>query len=139
MLESLSVPGQPLENMMVLFFMPTATSRAPGHQRFERIMKRQVAGKKTKGFLEGPGIAAQQAAIWKFASDPEIYDRLGTLKIPVLVTNGDNDIMAPTVNSYILRRKLPNAELHVFADAGHGHFFQMPGIYAKQLELLLGP
>ncbi|KAF7158594.1 hypothetical protein CNMCM5623_003654 [Aspergillus felis] len=139
-LESLSVPGQPLEEDIVpLFFTPSETSRALGHQWFERIRERQVTGEERKGFLEGPGITAQHTAIWKFASDPEIFDRLGTITMPVLVTNGHNDIMAPTVNSYILQQKLPKAELHIYADSGHGHLFQMAETYAKQLELFLGP
>jgi pimeloyl-ACP methyl ester carboxylesterase len=43
---------------------------------------------------------------------------------PVLVANGDNDIMVPTVNSHDMARRLPNAQLIIYKDAGHGGIFQ---------------
>ena len=49
---------------------------------------------------------------------------LGTINIPVLVANGDNDIMVPTVNSANMARRIPGAELVIYEDAGHGGIFQ---------------
>ena len=43
---------------------------------------------------------------------------------PTLVVNGSNDIVVPTVNSYILQQHLPNAELILFPDSNHGSHFQ---------------
>jgi pimeloyl-ACP methyl ester carboxylesterase len=51
---------------------------------------------------------------------------------PALIVNGDNDIMVPTVNSVELARKLPNAELSIFPDAGHGAIFQYHGAFIEQ-------
>jgi pimeloyl-ACP methyl ester carboxylesterase len=45
----------------------------------------------------------------------------------MLVANGDHDIMEPTANSRDLARRLPNAELVIYPDAGHGGIFQYPG------------
>jgi pimeloyl-ACP methyl ester carboxylesterase len=42
----------------------------------------------------------------------------------VLVANGDDDRMVPTINSYDLARRLPNATLRIYPDAGHGGIFQ---------------
>ncbi|MHA3018910.1 alpha/beta fold hydrolase [Mycobacterium sp. BMJ-28] len=49
---------------------------------------------------------------------------LSTIEQPVLVANGDDDRMVPTSNSYDLARRLPNATLRIYPDAGHGGIFQ---------------
>ena len=45
-------------------------------------------------------------------------------RIPVLIANGDNDIMVPTANSIDMARRIPGAELVIYEDAGHGGIFQ---------------
>ncbi|MBT9455550.1 MAG: alpha/beta hydrolase [Burkholderiaceae bacterium] len=49
---------------------------------------------------------------------------LSKIKQPVLVANGDDDRMVPTSNSYDLAKRLPNAQLVIYPDAGHGGVFQ---------------
>lgn len=49
---------------------------------------------------------------------------LRNLKIPVLIANGDNDIMVPTENSRDLARRFPDSTLVIYSDAGHGGIFQ---------------
>jgi len=49
---------------------------------------------------------------------------LSVVKQPVLVVNGDADRMVPTPNSYDLARRLPNTQLIIYPDAGHGGIFQ---------------
>lgn len=56
---------------------------------------------------------------------------------PVLVANGDDDVMVPTSNSHDLARRLPDAELVIYPDAGHGGVFQHHRAFvAKVLEFL---
>jgi pimeloyl-ACP methyl ester carboxylesterase len=49
---------------------------------------------------------------------------LAVVKQPVLVVNGDNDRMVPTSNSHDLAKRLPNSELIIYPDSGHGGVFQ---------------
>lgn len=49
---------------------------------------------------------------------------LGSIKVPVLIANGDQDLMVPTENSRDLARRIPNAQLVIYEDAGHGGIFQ---------------
>jgi pimeloyl-ACP methyl ester carboxylesterase len=49
---------------------------------------------------------------------------LSVVKQPVLVVNGDDDRMVPTVNTRDLARRLPNSSLIIYPDAGHGGLFQ---------------
>ncbi|MEO8577045.1 MAG: alpha/beta hydrolase [Gemmatimonadales bacterium] len=62
---------------------------------------------------------------------------LSRIHQPVLVANGDNDRMVPTKNSYDLARRLPNSELIIYPDAGHGGVFQFYAAFVpKALEFL---
>ena len=49
----------------------------------------------------------------------------------MLVANGDNDRMVPTQNSSDLARRLPNSELVIYPDAGHGGIFQFHGQFVE--------
>ncbi|MBJ9750776.1 alpha/beta fold hydrolase [Burkholderia cepacia] len=62
---------------------------------------------------------------------------LSVVKQPVLVANGDNDRMVPTSNSYDLAKRLPNSQLVIYPDAGHGGVFQYyEDFVLKALEFL---
>lgn len=49
---------------------------------------------------------------------------LETIRQPVLVANGDHDIMVPSENSADMARRIPDAELVLYPDAGHGGILQ---------------
>ena len=49
---------------------------------------------------------------------------LSAIRKPILVANGDQDVVVPSSNSIDLARRLPNAELILYEDAGHGGIFQ---------------
>jgi pimeloyl-ACP methyl ester carboxylesterase len=57
---------------------------------------------------------------------------LGTVQHPVLVVNGDHDVMVPSSNSFELARTLPKAQLSIFPDAGHGGIFQHHTTFVQQ-------
>ena len=63
---------------------------------------------------------------------------LSAISHPVLVANGDNDIMVPTINSVALFQALPNAELSIFPDAGHGGIFQYHREFTEQALRFFG-
>jgi pimeloyl-ACP methyl ester carboxylesterase len=51
--------------------------------------------------------------------------------------NGSNDVMVPTVNSYVLQQNLPYAELILYPDAIHGSFFQYPELFVSEADQFL--
>ena len=117
------------ERMLELFFSPTATSQAAGKAWLARITARQVDREPDAS----PQVAAAQLAALK-AWGQVTGERYGYLKnIPhrTLVVNGHDDIMVPTVNSFILQQKLPDARLILFPDSGHGAHFQFPEEFAE--------
>jgi pimeloyl-ACP methyl ester carboxylesterase len=73
-----------------------------------------------------------EIAIWAYVSQLQALKAWGekqaadlsVIKQAVLVANGDDDRMVPTSNSRDLAKCLPNAQLVVYPDAGHGGIFQ---------------
>ena len=57
---------------------------------------------------------------------------LSRIHHPVLVANGDSDKMVPSSNSVDLARRLPNAKLVLYNDAGHGGIFQYHEAFVKK-------
>jgi 3-oxoadipate enol-lactonase len=50
----------------------------------------------------------------------DTYERLTEIKAPTLVINGDADRVVPVENARILASRIPNAELKIFKNTGHG-------------------
>ncbi len=96
---------------------------------------------RTEGRDAGPDLAvrdAQAAAIIEWGiRDFAKLSRLANIQAPTLVANGDNDIMVPTVNSYLLAGHIPNAKLTIYPDAGHGFLFQYPHEFAAEANAFL--
>jgi pimeloyl-ACP methyl ester carboxylesterase len=57
------------------------------------------------------------------------YDYLKTIKQPTLVVNGSNDVILPTVLSFIMQQNMPNAQLIIYPDSNQMlHISQVPSI-----------
>ena len=117
-----------------ILFSPTQTGQAAGRAYVERI----VARADRDAPVSDQSIAAQRAALAAYgaAKDPS-YAHLKGLRLPVLVVNGSDDIVIPTINSYILQQFLPEAELILYPDANHGAHFQYPGLFVRHARIFL--
>ncbi len=62
---------------------------------------------------------------------------LGRIHQPVLVANGERDRMVPSRNTVDLARRLPNSELVLYSDAGHGGVFQFHEDFVKRVLAFL--
>ena len=117
-----------------ILFAPTETSQAAGRAYVERIVAR--ADRDVP--VSDQSIAAQGAALAAYgaAKDPS-YAHLKGLRLPVLVVNGADDIVIPTINSYILQQFLPSAELILYPDANHGAHFQHRELFVRHTRIFL--
>jgi pimeloyl-ACP methyl ester carboxylesterase len=77
------------------------------------------------------------SAIVKWGSKPDARRPLRAIKQPVLVANGDDDIVVPTPNSIALFTGLPDAQLSIFPDAGHGGIFEHHKEFVAQARAFL--
>jgi pimeloyl-ACP methyl ester carboxylesterase len=127
---------QGVEDILYLFFSPSEASQAKGVEFVGRIFTR------TEGRDAEPGVTvrdAQAAAIVEWGiRDFAKLSRLSSIHAPTLVANGDNDIMVPTANSYLLAGHIPNARLTIYPDANHGFLFQYPHEFAAEVNAFLG-
>ena len=64
---------------------------------------------------------------------------LSGVRQPVLVANGEDDVMVPSSNSVDLARHLPNAEVILYTDAGHGGIFQYHEAFVEKVREFLEP
>jgi pimeloyl-ACP methyl ester carboxylesterase len=62
---------------------------------------------------------------------------LSRVVAPALVVNGDADRMVPSSNTVDLARRLPNSELEIYPDAGHGGLFQYHDAFVTRVLQLL--
>ena len=119
-----------------LFFAPTETSQAAG-----RAFQARKAWRKTdRDLSNSPEVAkAQTIAIKSWGQQPkgERYARLKEIVQPTLVFNGVDDVMIPTINSYILAEHMPDARLVLYPDSGHGALFQYPHQFCAEVKLFL--
>ncbi|MDD9270480.1 alpha/beta fold hydrolase [Paenibacillus sp. GCM10023248] len=122
------------EDFLYLFFEPTETSRTAGTKYLERLNQRRSDDRSPLVKPESVQAQIKGAMAWRTDST---FDRLGEIKQPVLVANGDHDIMVPTINSYIISQKIPNAQLIIYPDSGHGFLFQYPDLFAAHVSLFL--
>jgi pimeloyl-ACP methyl ester carboxylesterase len=79
----------------------------------------------------------QLAAEEAFAADSSVFDHLGDLTIPVLVTNGTEDVLVPVANARILADRIPRAQLMLFTQAGHGMLLQDAARFAAAVRVFL--
>src|SRR5579871_6408958 len=61
------------------------------------------------------------------------YDRLPQIRCPVLIVHGDRDIGTPIDNAYILKRRIPHAEMLIVPGAGHGLESAQPNWVSDQV------
>jgi pimeloyl-ACP methyl ester carboxylesterase len=102
-----------------LFFTKTAYGRSAARQFLKRLQERTVDRDKA---ISVPSFRAHLKAIHAWGvQEPSDLSRI---QHPVFVANGDQDRMVPSSNSADLARRLPNAELRIYDDAGHGGIFQ---------------
>lgn len=102
-----------------LFFTRTANGIAAGKAFLERLKERS---EKRDDEITFSAYRAQLKALHAWGEKPRAD--LSVVKQPVLIANGEDDLMVPLENSRDLALRLPHSELLIYPDAGHGGIFQ---------------
>ncbi len=115
-----------------LFFTRTPNGRRAGKKFLARLKERTSDRDKA---ISVRSFRAQLKAIHRWGQQTPAD--LSGIHQPVLVMNGDSDRMVPTKNTVDLDRRLPNSQLVIYPDAGHGGVFQFHEDFVKRaLEYL---
>jgi pimeloyl-ACP methyl ester carboxylesterase len=115
-----------------LFFTRTPNGRRAGKEFLARLEER--THDRDKAISIG-SFRAQLKAIHRWGQQQPAD--LSGIHQPVLVVNGESDRMVPTRNTVGLDRRLPNSQLVIYPDAGHGGVFQFHEDFVKRaLEFL---
>jgi pimeloyl-ACP methyl ester carboxylesterase len=102
-----------------LFFTRTANGRRAAKAFLERL-KERTDDRDTPMAIRS--FRAQIKAIHAWGT--QAPQDLAKITQPTFVANGDDDLMVPTANSLDLARRIPEAKLTIYEDAGHGGIFQ---------------
>jgi pimeloyl-ACP methyl ester carboxylesterase len=110
-----------------LFFTRTPNGRRAGKEFLARLEERTDDRDKA---ISVRSFRAQLKAIHRWGQQKPAD--LTSIHQPVLVLNGESDKMVPTKNTVDLDRRLPNSQLVIYPDAGHGGVFQFHEDFVKR-------
>ena len=117
-----------------MHFKETPTSRAAGLAFLDRKWRRKDRDPE----VSAQTVAAQGEAIGKWhVPDEKALDYLKAITQPVLVVQGSDDAIIPTVHSLTLQQHLPNAQLIIYPDSGHGSIYQYPELFITHATTFL--
>jgi pimeloyl-ACP methyl ester carboxylesterase len=116
-----------------LFFTRTPNGRRAGKEFLARLEERTSDRDKA---ISVRSFRAQLKAIHRWGRQQPAD--LSSIQQPVLVMNGESDRMVPTKNTVDLDRRLPNSQLVIYPDAGHGGVFQFHEDFVKRALEFLG-
>jgi pimeloyl-ACP methyl ester carboxylesterase len=118
-----------------VFFSPSQVSETAGRAYLKRFRLR-LDGRDPEA-SEQVGSAQLEALTKWGARQKNPFEYLKAIAQPTLVLNGDRDVIIYSVNSWILQQNLPNAQLIIYPDAGHGSQYQYPGRFVRHASLFL--
>jgi pimeloyl-ACP methyl ester carboxylesterase len=110
-----------------LFFTSTQNGKNAARAFLKRL-KERTENRDVPANIKTLKAQLKAISVWGYEKPAD----LSKFTLPVLVINGDNDRMVPTPNSYDLAQRLPNAELHIYAEAAHGAIFQHHEDFVKR-------
>ncbi|MFC9080837.1 alpha/beta fold hydrolase [Streptomyces sp. NPDC057062] len=118
------------KDFLFLFFGRSDAAQKAGRAFWERRHQRTDQD-------PTPSLAVAQAQLEALAAyaaplpGENRYAYLEAITQPTLVVNGVDDVMIPSINSWHLSQNMPDAQLLIYPDAGHGAPFQYPERFLK--------
>lgn len=116
-----------------LFFPRNVEGKQAANAYFERLAER--TSDRDKPISPQAGIAQLRAIT---SAGLHAADDLSQITIPVLVANGDHDLMVATEHSTDMAARLPDARLKVYPNSGHGGIFQYHQEFVPEVLEFLG-
>ncbi|TJZ53686.1 alpha/beta hydrolase [Sphingobacterium olei] len=132
--EMVTTPTLGMEEFLTVFFNASDKSRELG----KAFWQRKSESKYPQDLVVSKETAKAQAiARFSWGNDTLNTVNYENITNPILVANGKVDVQMPTHNSVELYNLLPNAQLNLYPDAGHGFLFQYPEIFGTDVNRFL--
>lgn len=133
--EIFSATYDPPEHLwLAVHFSPSKAGLAAGLAFLERKLHRADRDPE----VSEDAVTRQREAIGNYTAGGEsVQHHLTDIRPPTLIVQGSNDVIIPTMNSYVLQQKLPNAQLILYPDANHGSFYQYPELFVRHVSMFL--
>lgn len=123
------------DKLRTLFFPANDRAQQAAEAYIQRI-KGRTADRDTAASAQVAMAQLQAMAGWENAG-AQALTKLRGITHPVLVVNGDNDIMIPTSNSRTLAELIPDATLILYPNAGHGAIYQHGKLFTEHVRAFL--
>ena len=133
----LSSPTLPLMDNVALLYPKNAAGQQAARDTVARVNAAKVAGTIPDDFeIPAQGRARQEKAraLWKV--DNSNFEALKSIKVPVLLSDGRDDIIDKPRNSLIIANQIPFAWL-AFFEGGHAFMFQQHEKFAETVNVFL--
>ena len=128
------------EGLAYSFFYNTPHGRSAFDAYWKRLSERTAEPLNLRLLDRDTGAKNQMSAADKEIvdrSESGLFERLGSLKMPILIANGDGDVLHPSSRSWELYSQIPNAQLIMYPKAGHGFLWQYAKLFGRHINLFL--
>lgn len=113
------------DNFLFLFFGRSKAAIEAGNNFWERRHQRVEQDPPSSMAVMQAQIEANLHFLPKL-DEAQPFAHLEKIQQPTFILNGQDDVMIPTINAYHMAQHIPNAQLFIYTDAGHGAQFQYP-------------
>lgn len=118
-------PTPSVDDFLFLFFGRSEAAVRAGREFWER--RHQRADQDPPSSPQAMQAQMEANIAWLTPVDPAApLDHLKAITQPTFILNGVEDVMIPTINAFNMAQVIPDAQLFIYPDAGHGAQFQYP-------------
>jgi pimeloyl-ACP methyl ester carboxylesterase len=122
--------------VMKALFTQSKASQASGRAYLERLKSRST-DRDTPVCKQSA--SAELAAIreWGVIPASNRFAMLSKIQHPALIVHGNKDVVVMPINAFLLAEHLPNAQLIMYPDSGHGAQSQHAEVFLQHVKLFL--
>ena len=124
------------ESFLYFGFTKSDASRAAGKLAYARIQLRK--DNRDTPLSDDASLAELTAVLGWAQPAPDALKELESVKTPILLIQGKEDLPVPVINPTNMAQHLPNAKLIVYDDAAHASLFQLADKFVKDGSDFLG-